>query len=279
MVLPQEAPAIIESHRPLVNWPTQGEIQVENLVMQNALDEPAVIRDISFYVSPREKIGIVGRTGAGRSTLAVAFLRFMEVTSGRIVIDGVDISQIGVHDLRSSSTIIPQDPAALKRIHLDSSSSSSDANTPTDSPGNNNSNSNNGFGNLDSEVKENGNNFSQGQRQLIGLARALPTNSKIIIMDEATASVDHATDAKIQATICESCQDATLLTITHRLKTIIDFDRVLVMDHGKDVQMDTPARLIREEGAVFRNMSRRSGEFELLFELATTSERRGRGGV
>ncbi|KAK3846189.1 MAG: ATP-dependent bile acid permease [Linnemannia gamsii] len=298
MVLPQEAPAIIESHRPPVSWPTQGEIQVENLVMQYALDEPAVICDISFHVSPREKIGIVGRTGADKSTLAVAFFRFMEVTSGKIVIDGVDISQIGVHDLRSNLTIIPQDPvlfigtvrsnldpfqehddtslwAALKRIHLvssSSSSSSSDTNTPTDSPGNNNSNNNSGFGNLDSEVKENGNNFSQGLRQLIDLARALLTNSKIIIMDEAT-------DAKTQATIRESCQDATLLTIAHRLRTIIDFDRVLVMDHGKDAQMDTPARLIREEGAVFRNMSRRSGEFELLFELATASERRGRGGV
>ncbi|KAF9906785.1 hypothetical protein EC991_000298 [Linnemannia zychae] len=293
MALPQEAPPIIETHRPPVGWPEQGEIQVENLVMQYAPDEPAVIRDISFHVSPREKIGIVGRTGAGKSTLAVAFFRFMEMSSGRIVIDGIDISQIGVHDLRSNLTIIPQDPvlfvgtvrsnldpfhehddaalwAALKRVHLVSSPSDNDI-TSTEANG-----SNNGFGNLDSEVKENGNNFSQGQRQLIGLARALLKNSKIIIMDEATASVDHATDAKIQATIRESCHDATLLTIAHRLRTIIDFDRVLVMDHGKIVQMDTPARLIREEGGVFRTMCQRSGEFELLLELATTAERNKR---
>ncbi|KAG0274868.1 hypothetical protein BGZ95_009402, partial [Linnemannia exigua] len=297
MILPQEAPAIIGFHRPPIDWPTQGEIQVENLVMQYAPDGPAVIRDISFHVSPCEKIGIFGRTGAGKSTLAVAFFQFMEMTSGRIVIDGVDISQIGVHDLRSNLIIIPQDPvlfvgtvrsnldpfqehddaalwAVLKRVHL-VSSSASDTNTSADTHGNNNNNtSNNGFGNLDSEVKENGNNFSQGQRQLIGLARALLKNSKIIIMDEATASVDHATDAKIQATIRESCRDATLLTIAHRLRTIIDFDRVLVMDHGKVVQMDTPAKLIREEGGVFRNMCQRSGEFELLFDLATASERR-----
>ncbi|KAF9127474.1 hypothetical protein BGW39_005841 [Mortierella sp. 14UC] len=282
MALPQEAPPIIESCRPPVGWPMQGGIQVENL--------PAVIRDISFHVSPREKIGIFGRTGSGKSNLAVAFFWFMEMTSGRIVIDGVDISQIGVHDLRSNLTIIPQGPvlfsgtiwsnldpfqehndaalwASLKRVHLVSSSSSSSDNINASIEANR---SNNGFGNLDSEVKENSNNFSQGQRQLMGLARALFKNPKIkiIIMDEATASVDHATDAKTQATIRESCQDATLLTIAHWLRTIIDFDRVLVVDHGKVVQMDTPERLIREEGGVFRTMCQRSGEIGLLLELA-----------
>ncbi|KAG0282034.1 hypothetical protein BGZ96_000892 [Linnemannia gamsii] len=293
MELPQEAPPIMESCRPPAGWPHQGEIQVQNLVMQYAPDEPAVIRDISFHVAPREKIGIVGRTGAGKSTLAVAFFRFMEMSSGRIVIDEIDILKIGVHDLRSNLTIIPQDPvlfigtvrssldpfqehdyatlwAVLKRVHLVSDSNSI-TDTPTDSLFNNTTTNNNGFGNLDSEVKENGNNFSQGQRQLIGLARALLKNSKIIIMDEATASVDHATDAKIQATIRESCHDATLLTIAHRLRTIIDFDRVVVMDHGKVIQMDTPERLIREEGGLFRTMCQRSGEFELLLELATSA--------
>ncbi|KAF9095074.1 hypothetical protein BGX29_009200 [Mortierella sp. GBA35] len=292
--LPQEAPAIIETCRPPVGWPSQGEIQVQNLVMHYSPDEPAVIRDISFHVSACEKIGIVGRTGAGKSTLVAAFFRFMEMTSGRIVIDGIDISQIGIHDLRSNLTIIPQDPIlfvgtvrsnldpfqehddaalwdVLKRVHLVSDNTN---NGDASIESSRSSNNNNGFGNLDSEVKENGSNFSQGQRQLIGLARALLKKSKIIIMDEATASVDHATDAKIQATIRESCGDATLLTIAHRLRTIIDFDRVLVMDHGKVVQIDTPARLIREEGGVFRSMCQRSGEFELLVEMATAAERR-----
>ncbi|KAF9082197.1 hypothetical protein BGX23_012715 [Mortierella sp. AD031] len=272
----------------------QGEIQVQNLVMHYSPDEPAVIRDISFHVSACEKIGIVGRTGAGKSTLVAAFFRFMEMTSGRIVIDGIDISQIGIHDLRSNLTIIPQDPIlfvgtvrsnldpfqehddaalwdVLKRVHLVSDNTN---NGDASIESSRSSNNNNGFGNLDSEVKENGSNFSQGQRQLIGLARALLKKSKIIIMDEATASVDHATDAKIQATIRESCGDATLLTIAHRLRTIIDFDRVLVMDHGKVVQIDTPARPIREEGGVFRSMCQRSGEFELLVEMATAAERR-----
>ncbi|KAF9914536.1 hypothetical protein BX616_008097 [Lobosporangium transversale] len=280
MDLPQEPPAIIEGSRPPPGWPNNGEIMVENLVMQYSPDDPPVIRDVSFHVNPREKVGIVGRTGAGKSTLAVAFFRFMEMTSGKITVDGIDISTLGVHDLRSSLTIIPQDPvlfigtirtnldpfnehddaalwATLKRVHL----VSEDGTAP------------NTFGNLDSEVHENGNNFSQGQRQLIGLARALLKQSKIIILDEATASVDHETDARIQATIREEFKGSTLLTIAHRLRTIIDFDKVLVMDHGQVVQFDTPWNLIRDEG-IFRGMCQRSGEFDLLVEMAVTAEKR-----
>ncbi|KAF9169455.1 hypothetical protein BGX20_010302 [Mortierella sp. AD010] len=278
MDLPQEPPAVIEGCRPPPGWPNNGEIKVENLVMQYSPDDPPVIRDVSFHIKPREKVGIVGRTGAGKSTLAVAFFRFMELTSGRITVDGIDISSLGVHDLRSSLTIIPQDPvlfigtirtnldpfnehddaalwATLKRVHLISGDG-------TES---------NSFGNLDSEVQENGINFSQGQRQLIGLARALLKQSKIIILDEATASVDHDTDARIQATIREEFKESTLLTIAHRLRTIIDFDKVLVMDHGRVVQFDTPWNLIRTEG-IFRGMCRRSGEFELLAEMAAIAE-------
>ncbi|KAI1316226.1 hypothetical protein EDD11_010273 [Mortierella claussenii] len=279
MDLTQEPPAVIDGSRPPPGWPNNGEIEVEHLVMQYSPDDPPVIRDVSFHVKPREKIGIVGRTGAGKSTLAVAFFRFMELTAGKITVDGIDISKLGVHDLRSSLTIIPQDPvlfigtirtnldpfnehddaalwATLKRVHLiaeDGTESSS-------------------IGNLDSEVQENGNNFSQGQRQLIGLARALLKQSKIIILDEATASVDHETDARIQATIREEFKESTLLTIAHRLRTIIDFDKVLVMDHGQVVQFDTPWKLIREEG-IFRGMCQRSGEFDLLVEMALSAER------
>ncbi|KAF9379864.1 hypothetical protein CPC16_010561 [Podila verticillata] len=278
MDLPQEPAAVIEGSRPPAGWPNNGEIEVENLVMQYSPEDPPVIRDVSFHVKPREKIGIVGRTGAGKSTLAVAFFRFMELTAGKIIVDGIDISKLGVHDLRSSLTIIPQDPvlfigtirsnldpfnehddaalwATLKRVHLISEDGMES----------------NSFGNLDSEVHENGNNFSQGQRQLIGLARALLKQSKIIILDEATASVDHETDARIQATIREEFKQSTLLTIAHRLRTIIDFDKVLVMDHGKVVQFDTPLTLIREEG-IFRGMCQRSGEFELLLEMAAATE-------
>ncbi|KAF9352624.1 hypothetical protein BGX34_012063 [Mortierella sp. NVP85] len=280
MELPQEPPAVIEGSRPPPGWPNHGEVKVEKLVMQYSPDDPPVIRDVSFHVKPKEKVGIVGRTGAGKSTLAVAFFRFMEMTSGKITVDGIDISKLGVHDLRSSLTIIPQDPVlfigtirtnldpfdehddaalweSLRRVHLISG----------------NRIESNAFGNLDSEVQENGNNFSQGQRQLIGLARALLKQSKIIILDEATASVDHDTDARIQATIREEFKDSTLLTIAHRLRTIIDFDKVLVMDHGQVVQFDTPWNLIREEG-IFRGMCQRSGEFDTLVEMATAAERK-----
>ncbi|KAK5828808.1 hypothetical protein F5H01DRAFT_374251 [Linnemannia elongata] len=280
MDLPQEPPAVIEGARPPPGWPNNGEINVEHLVMQYSPDDPPVIRDVSFHVKPREKIGIVGRTGAGKSTLAVAFFRFMELTAGKITVDGIDISTLGVHDLRSSLTIIPQDPvlfigtirtnldpfnehddaalwATLRRVHLIGEDGAES----------------NSFGNLDSEVMENGSNFSQGQRQLIGLARALLKQSKIIILDEATASVDHETDARIQATIREEFRESTLLTIAHRLRTIIDFDKVLVMDHGQVVQFDTPWKLIQEEGGIFRNMCQRSGEFELLVEMAAAVER------
>ncbi|KAF9920021.1 hypothetical protein FBU30_010239 [Linnemannia zychae] len=283
MDLPQEPPAIIEGCRPPPGWPNNGDITVENLVMQYSPDDPPVIRDVSFHVKPREKIGIVGRTGAGKSTLAVAFFRFMELTAGKITVDGIDISTLGVHDLRSSLTIIPQDPvlfigtirtnldpfnehddaalwATLKRVHL-VGSDSTDINS---------------FGNLDSEVQENGSNFSQGQRQLIGLARALLKQSKIIILDEATASVDHETDARIQATIREEFKESTLLTIAHRLRTIIDFDKVLVMDHGKVVQFDTPWNLLQEEG-IFKNMCQRSGEFDLLVDMASAAKRSQNG--
>ncbi|KAG0245229.1 hypothetical protein BGW41_002698 [Actinomortierella wolfii] len=279
--LPQEPAATIEGHRPPPGWPQNGEITVENLVMQYSPDDPPVIRGVSFHVNPREKIGIVGRTGAGKSTLAVAFFRFMELAGGKITIDGLDISTLGLHDLRSALTIIPQDPvlfmgtirsnldpfgehtdselwAALKRAHL----VSEDGSGP------------NPIGHLDVEVHENGNNFSQGQRQLISLARALLKQSSILILDEATASVDSATDARIQATIREEFKDVTLLTIAHRLRTICDYDKVLVLDHGQVVQFDTPMNLLRDEGGIFKGMCQRSGEYDILLEMAAEAEKK-----
>ncbi|KAF9979372.1 hypothetical protein BGZ73_000066 [Actinomortierella ambigua] len=279
--LPQEPPATIEGHRPPPGWPHNGEIMVENLVMQYSPEDPPVIRDVSFHVNPREKVGIVGRTGAGKSTLAVAFFRFMELSGGKITIDGLDISSLGLHDLRSSLTIIPQDPvlfmgtirsnldpfgehtdselwAALKRAHL--------VNEDGTGP--------NPIGHLDVEVHENGNNFSQGQRQLISLARALLKQSSILILDEATASVDSTTDARIQSTIREEFKNATLLTIAHRLRTICDYDKVLVLDHGQVAQYDTPMNLLRDEGGIFKGMCQRSGEYELLLEMAAETERK-----
>ncbi|ORX88370.1 P-loop containing nucleoside triphosphate hydrolase protein [Basidiobolus meristosporus CBS 931.73] len=277
VAIEQEPPAVIESERPPREWPSKGGISVKNLVMQYAADQPPVIRDISFDVYPGEKIGIVGRTGAGKSTLAMAFFRFLEPASGTILIDGVDICKLGVQDLRSNLTIIPQDPVlftgtirsnldpfsqrtdeelwmALKRVRLLESGGEAGKKIERID--------------LESPVSENGSNFSQGQRQLLALARALLKQSKLIILDEATASVDFETDAKIQKTIRNEFKESTLLCIAHRLRTIIDYDRIIVMDHGKLVEYDMPYNLIQNVDSVFHSMCQKSGEFEVLLEAA-----------
>ncbi|KAI8052828.1 P-loop containing nucleoside triphosphate hydrolase protein [Syncephalis plumigaleata] len=264
----QEAPAIIEDNRVDENWPENGEVRVESLMLRYTQEHDPVVQDLSFVVRPGERVGIVGRTGAGKSTLAISLFRFVEASSGRIIIDGVDISKIGLYDLRSHLTIIPQDPVlfngtirsnidpfdmyddeaiwnALRRSHLIDGSD----NRPL-----------------------NGSNFSQGQRQLLAMARALLRNNKLIIMDEATASVDFDTDAKIQQTIRQEFSQATLLCIAHRLRTIIDYDKVLVMDAGKLVEYDSPYTLIQQPDSLFRLLCERSGEFETLLELASATK-------
>lgn len=212
----------------------------------------------------------------GKSTLAVAFFRFMEARQGKIEIDGINIAKIGLEDLRSSLTIIPQDPVlfagtirsnldpfterddlqvwnALRRVHFISEA-------------------NDGIGsedvNLDSAVSENGNNYSVGQRQLLSLARALIKSSKVIIMDEATANVDPETDARIQQTIRTEFDDSTILCIAHRLRTVIDFNRIMVLDQGKLVEFDTPYNLLMRDNGIFRKMCMESGEFDFLRQQA-----------
>ncbi|KAF0506686.1 P-loop containing nucleoside triphosphate hydrolase protein [Gigaspora margarita] len=288
LVLEEEPPRIVEGHRPPPEWPTKGDIQVKNLVMQYAPDNPPVLKDISFHIKPAEKVGIVGRTGSGKSTLATSFFRFMEPTSGQIFIDDIDISTIGLFDLRSKLTIIPQDPVlfsgtlrsnldsfneyddaelwnALRRAHLiDDTTISSD----TDNDNKSSQSEQSQAWTLDAPVSENGNNYSQGQRQLIALARALVRKSKLIIMDEATASVDFKTDRMIQKTIREEFSDATLLCIAHRLRTVVDYDKILVLDAGKIVEFDHPYILLQNPASVFRGMCDRSGDFAELVEVA-----------
>ncbi|KAG0278107.1 hypothetical protein BGZ95_004702 [Linnemannia exigua] len=332
MDLESEPAPIIEGSRPPASWPHAGEIKIDHLTMRYAPDTPEVIKDVSLKIHPGEKVGVVGRTGSGKSTLAISLFRFMDPASGSITIDGIDICKIGLQDLRSNLTIIPQDPilfkgtlrsnldpfgeredrelwealrrshlipaenksvlasaAASKRNSLDISSvseagpSSGGSKSPASSikPASSSSSSENSNGiidsskiTLDTPVKENGSNFSQGQRQLIALARALVRQSKIIVMDEATASVDFETDLKIQMTIREEMADATILTIAHRIRTIADFDRVLVMNAGEVVEFDAPYRLMRQEDSLFRSMCERSSEFEALLAIAEEKERR-----
>jgi ABC-type multidrug transport system fused ATPase/permease subunit len=280
----QEAPAIVEEHRVPKGWPSKGAIDVEHLVLQYAPDLPAVIKDVSFKVEAGAKIGIVGRTGAGKSTIATAFFRLIEPTSGRITIDGVDIAKIGLRELRQGLTIIPQDPTlfqrtlrynldpfgehtdteifeALRRVHLIGESSASSVAQAGDE-------NINVFFNLDTQIAEGGNNLSQGQKQLLCLARALLRMPRVILMDESTASVDHLTDAKIQKTIRLNFKHSTILTIAHRLRSIVDYDKILVLDAGQVKEFNHPHLLMQDKESVFREMCAASGEFDVLAEMA-----------
>ncbi|KAJ6610650.1 hypothetical protein B0H10DRAFT_2224811 [Mycena sp. CBHHK59/15] len=296
--LPQEPPAVIESNRPPAYWPSSAAnkslLSVENLVVKYSPELPAVLQDVSFTLKAGERVGLIGRTGSGKSTLAMSILRFMDPVSGRIVIDGMDISKIGINDLRSRLTFIPQDATLFSgtlRDNLDPFGDHNDAacmdvlyrvHMISDSPTASLS--------LDTQVSAGGTNFSQGQRQLIAMARALLRRSSIVVMDEATSSVDFATDAKIQQAIREEFTDSLLITgvfplsdladcrifnhallsSRHRLKTIIDYDRLVVLDHGRIVELDTPFNLIQKEDGVFRTMCLKSGSFGDLEAAART---------
>ncbi|EFJ11981.1 hypothetical protein SELMODRAFT_104, partial [Selaginella moellendorffii] len=236
------------------NWPAAGSIEFINYTLAYREDLLAVLNNISFKIFPLEKIGIVGRTGAGKSSLAAAMFRMVEnmACSGTILVDDIDIKTIGLDDLRQRLSIIPQqDPVlfsgtlrfnmdpfgknddreiheALTRVHFSSTQSYK--------------NFDNG---LDGQITSSGTNFSVGERQLLCLARSLLRKSKILIMDEATAAVDNDTDQIIQATIRASFQDCTVLTVAHRIQTIIDNDRVLVMEAGRIAEFDTPKNLLK----------------------------------
>ncbi|KAF9388063.1 hypothetical protein CPC16_006719 [Podila verticillata] len=296
----QEPAAIVEGHRPPAAWPTGGSIEVQDLELKYAPDLETVLKGVSFTVEARQKVGVVGRTGSGKSTLALSIFRFVEPVAGTIYIDGINICDIGLDDLRSRLTIIPQDPMlftgtirsnldpfndhidgdlweALKRVHLVSNEdSAANSDNETDeaatvaAPGGGKTHIS--FSSLDNPVSEGGSNLSQGQRQLLCMARALLRNSKIIVMDEATASVDFATDKAIQSAIQQEFENSTVLCIAHRLNTIILYDKVLVLDHGKVLEYDTPTNLLMQDGVQghkshFREMCERSGELEVLLEM------------
>jgi ABC-type multidrug transport system fused ATPase/permease subunit len=280
-------------------WPTEGKLEVEDLVVSYAPELHPVLRGLSFNVEKNQRVGVVGRTGAGKSSLTLALFRFLEAREGRIIIDGIDVSKIKLYDLRSRLAIIPQDPVlfsgtirsnmdpfeeytdaelydALERVHLISrDENESGATTPRTgsgaaTPGGTIIKSNaNVFKSLNSPISEGGQNLSQGQRQLLCLARAIVSRPKIMVLDEATSAVDMSTDALIQRSIrSEFGRNATtLLVIAHRLSTIVDFDRILVMDAGRAVEFGTPTELMGIQGGVFRSLVEESGERRVLEEI------------
>ncbi|KAJ7254410.1 hypothetical protein B0H12DRAFT_1115460 [Mycena haematopus] len=318
--IPQEPPAIIESNRPPAYWPSSSSntdlLVVEDLEVKYAPNLPSVLHRISFALRARERVGILGRTGSGKSTLATSLLRFVEPTNGRIIVDGTDISTIGLNDLRTRLTFIPQDATlfsgtirdnldpfdeyeeaelegVLYRVHLSRSAHPSQQTSARGSPvaeleAATEAASISGVSSvtavdskptitLDTMVSAEGGNFSHGQRQLIALARALLRQSSIIILDEATSSIDFETDRKIQTTIREEFTNSLLVTIAHRINSVIDYDRLIILDQGKIAQFDTPYNLIQTEG-IFRDMCQKTGAFSEL-EAAAREANERLGGV
>ncbi|WRT68580.1 uncharacterized protein IL334_005558 [Kwoniella shivajii] len=267
--LDQEAPHDIKEVKPPASWPDQGKIEFSNVKMRYREELPDVLKGLTMDVGVCEKIGVVGRTGAGKSSIMVALFRMAELSAGSIKIDGIDVSKIGLNDLRSGISIIPQDPLLFSgtlRSNIDPFNTKSDAelydtlrrahlvsSTPRQSIANRNSLENTNRFSLDTVIEEEGGNLSVGERSLVSLARALVRDSKVLVLDEATASVDVETDSKIQHTIRNEFKDKTLLCIAHRLKTILSYDRILVMADGKVEEFDTPENLFLQDG-VFTEM-------------------------
>ncbi|KAM6952831.1 ATP-binding cassette sub-family C member 5 isoform 2-T2 [Lycodopsis pacificus] len=252
---PRQSP---EADAPAASWPQQGNITFRDVEMRYRDDLPLVLKNLSFTILPEETIGIVGRTGSGKSSLGVALFRLVELTGGSIVIDGIDIARIGLNDLRSKLAIIPQEPVLFigtVRTNLDPWDQYSDCQIwealekthvkemISQLPHS-----------LHSEVTENGENFSVGERQLLCVARALLRNSKILILDEATAAIDTEMDRLIQETIRCAFGSCTTLIIAHRLNTVMSCSRVMVLDKGQILEFDSPAALLADDNSRFRAM-------------------------
>jgi len=259
-----EAPDVIPDKDPAPGtWPVEGKIEFSHASMRYR-DGPLVLKDLSMTVRGGEKIGVCGRTGSGKSSLMIALFRISELekNGGYIEIDNVNVGTIGTAALRLNISIIPQDPVMFSntiRYNLDPFGERTDEELwdvlKKVEMGESIASLPNG---LDDVVAEGGENFSQGQRQLLCIARSLLRKPKILVMDEATASIDNETDATIQRMIRENFQDATVLTIAHRLNTIMDSDRILVLDDGKIVELDTPENLIAKESGEFKSMVEKS---------------------
>lgn len=298
--IPQEAPSIIESSRPPAYWPSDHSgLIVENLVVKYADHLTPALKSISFEIQPKEKVGIIGRTGSGKSTLAMSLLRILEPTEGRIFLDGIDISEIGLEDLRTRITIVSQDVTLFEGtirnnldpldIHSDeecwevlrrcgladstsifasnpsSSSAPSRVKDPEETPHEPSKLTTTSSGilvkSLDMKLSEGGKSFSVGQRQMLALARAMLRRTKVVIMDEATSSIDMETDAQIQSTIRDCMSDAMVITIAHRLFTVIDYDKLMILEEGEIIEYGSPKSLMQDPNSKFRKMCESSSDW------------------
>ena len=263
--LEPEAALITEDDHEFPDWPTANSIRVEDLTARYRSTLPSCLTGISVDILGGHHVGIVGRTGSGKTSLLQVLFRLIEAESGRILIDGVDISRLGLHKLRNAMAVIPQSPllfsgctvrenmdpfgqfvesaivSVLEKVQMREAVDR----LPKG---------------LDTEVGEGGCNFSNGQRQLLCLARAMLQHTKLIVLDEPTAAVDGHTDMVLQQTIRKAFADATILSIAHRIETIIDYDRILVLQQGEVVEYGAPATLLAAESGHFAEMVRSTGE-------------------
>ncbi|XP_054167557.1 multidrug resistance-associated protein 1-like [Oppia nitens] len=244
-------------------WPENGNMHFDGYGTRYREGLDLVLNNIDVNINSGEKIGIVGRTGAGKSSLTLALFRLIEPAMGRIVIDGIDISKLGLHELRSRLTIIPQEPILFSgtiRSNLDPFDKFSDEElwTVLEHSHLKEFVISSGSG-LDYSVAESGDNLSVGQRQLICLARALLRNTRVLILDEATAAVDVKTDALIQQTIKQEFKSSTILTIAHRINTIMDYNRVLVLNNGRVAEFAEPDALLNDRTTIFYSLAKDAG--------------------
>lgn len=254
------------------SWPAKGAIDIEKLQVGYAPDLPPILHNVTLSIAPRERVGVVGRTGAGKSSLTLALFRCLEARFGKISLDGIDISTVKLEHLRSRMTLIPQDPVlfsgtvrsnldpfdqftdgelyeSLRRVHLIDPPSTDRKATKEKAT------STNVFTNIHSRIHEGGQNLSQGQRQLLCLARATLIKSKIMVLDEATSAVDMATDELIQQSIREHFAQSTLIVIAHRLRTVADFDRIVVLAEGGIQEVGSPEELWERRGVFWSMLS------------------------
>jgi ATP-binding cassette subfamily C (CFTR/MRP) protein 1 len=259
-----EAPFYIEESLPDESWPHLGAVKVQGFSTKYRSDLDFVLKNVSFSINPAEKIGVVGRTGAGKSSLTLALFRIIEAYAGNIVIDGIDIATIGLHSLRSKLTIIPQDSflfAGTIRENLDPFDKHSDdelwsslekanlkEHVSLDPLG------------LDRLILQSGEGLSVGQRQLMCLTRAILRKSKLLILDEATAAIDVETDKLIQQTIRNEMKSSTIITIAHRINTVMDYDRILVLENGQVAEFDTPKNLLKNRNSRFYFLAKEAGQ-------------------
>ncbi|XP_077545768.1 multidrug resistance protein mrp-7-like [Haemaphysalis longicornis] len=262
----------------LSGWPSEGKVEFQNYsASYRPGDLPNVLSDLTFLVKPMEKVGVVGRTGAGKSSLVLALLRILQASQGRILIDDTNIADVPLQKLRRGITVIPQDPSLVRgtlRMNLDPSNSHSDeeiwlalekahlAKMVSDHPDK-----------LLLITADGGSNLSVGQRQLVCLARALLRDTRILLLDEATSQMDGDTDQLIQATLRDSFSQCTLLTIAHRLHTVLDYDRILVLDDGRVREFDSPERLLSDTSSTFFAMAVDAGIRSILQQQAPVNTR------